>query len=80
MLFVTLHFREELQNDGLTIVDVEAVCRSGAVVQEPEPDIRTGCWKYHLEAVTADSSRMAVMFTFVERLNAVMITVFRRSS
>lgn len=73
------HFKEELVADGLTMQDVQVVCRSGAVASPPEPDIRTGQWKYRIEGLTPERIRVAVIFTFrTER--GVLITVFRRES
>jgi Domain of unknown function (DUF4258) len=74
----TTHFREELANDNLTTEDVLTICRSGAVIMEPEKDIRTGQWKYRIEGNTADSRRVAVIFTF-RRERGVFITVFERN-
>jgi Domain of unknown function (DUF4258) len=71
----TRHFLEELANDDLTMEDVLAVCRSGAVIMEPEKDIRNGQWKYRVEGPTADLRRVAIVFTFKSEL-AVFITVF----
>jgi hypothetical protein len=36
------HFREELANEGLDILDAHNVLRTGIIFQEPEPDIRSG--------------------------------------
>ena len=71
----TQHFRDDLAIDDLTMEDVLAVCRSGAVIMEPEEDIRTGHWKYRMEGTTADLRRVAMVFTFRPEL-AVCITVF----
>lgn len=74
----TKHFRDELVNDDLTMKDVLAVCKSGAVIMEPEKDIKTGKWKYRIEGITADRRQVAVVFTFRSDL-AVFITVFDRT-
>lgn len=73
------HFKEELANDGLTMEDVLTVCRSGAVIMAPEPDIRTGDWKYRMEGRTADDENVAMVFTFKLERKAVLITVFKRT-
>jgi len=72
---LTRHFRDELANDDLTMEDVLSVCRSGAVILEPEKDIKTGQWKYRIEGTTADLRRVAIVFAFKSEL-AVFITVF----
>jgi hypothetical protein len=58
----TKHFRDELTNDDLTTEDVLTVCKSGAVIMEPEKDIRTGQWKYRIEGGTADRRQVAGSF------------------
>lgn len=73
------HFRDELANDDLTMEDILAVCRSGAIVMAPEEDIKTGSWKYRIEGITADRRQAAVVFTFRRGL-AVFITVFERTA
>lgn len=73
----TKHFREELANDDLTMEDVLRVCKSGAIVMEPEQDIKTGHWKYRIEGSTVDARHIAVVFRL--RPDAgVFITVFER--
>lgn len=74
----TRHFREELANDGLTMQDVLTVCRAGAVIDEAEPDIRTGAWKYRIEGLTVERESVAVVFSFRPEDHAVCITVFKR--
>jgi hypothetical protein len=59
--------------------DVIRVCKSGAIAMPPEQDIRTGQWKYRIEGITPDLSRIAVVFAFRTEL-AVYITVFRRAA
>ena len=75
----TQHFGKELANDNLTTQDVLAVCRSGAVIMEPEKDIKTGQWKYRIEGITIERRKAAVVFTLKPSL-AVFITVFEQIS
>ncbi len=42
----SIHFREELANDELTVPEVLQVCRSGTIFMAPERDVKTGQWKY----------------------------------
>ncbi len=77
-IIYTRHFWGELANDDLTTDDILAVCRSGAVIMEPEKDIMTGQWKYRIDGITADCRPAAVVFTFRPEL-AVFITVFERT-
>ena len=74
----TRHFLEELRNDTLTMQDVLTVCRTGVVVDPPEPDIRSGEWKYRIEGRTLDQDLVVVVFCFRAEDGAVFITVFRR--
>ena len=73
---LTGHFRIELGNDGLVMGDVLTVCRSGAVLRAPEPDLRTGDWIYRIEGRTPDDDSIAVVFKF-EGERAVFITVWK---
>jgi hypothetical protein len=75
----TRHFRDELASDDLTIEDVLAACRSGAIVMAPEKDIRTGHWKYRIEGITAERRSIAVVFSLLPHA-AVFITVFERTA
>ena len=74
---LTGHFREELANDDLTMEDVFYVCRSGAILMEPEADLKTGRWKYRIEGNTMEPRNIAVVFTF-DVARAFLITVFER--
>ena len=49
------HFKEELANEGLDILDAHNVLRTGNIFQEPEPDIRSGDWKYRMEGTDLDT-------------------------
>jgi hypothetical protein len=49
------HFREELANEGLDILDAHHVLRKGNIFQEPETDIRSGDWKYRKEPILKES-------------------------
>ena len=77
-MILTRHFREELANDDLTMEDVLAACRSGAIVMSPEKDIKTGDWKYRIEGPTAERRHIAVVFCLRPDA-AVFITVFERA-
>jgi hypothetical protein len=70
------HFRDELAGDDLTIEDAWTVLRSGNIYDAPEPDIRTGEWKYRMEGYTPDGQWLAIVFCFRTRGRAFLITVF----
>jgi hypothetical protein len=70
------HFREELANEGLDILDAHNVLRTGNIFQEPEPDIRSGDWKYRMEGTDLEGKPLAVVFCFKDEVTGFLITVF----
>lgn len=70
------HFREELRKEGLSIPDAWQVLRSGCIYNPPEPDIKTGEWKYTIEGRVPDGIRPAIVFSFKQVNEAYLITVF----
>jgi hypothetical protein len=70
------HFREELRKEGLTIPDAWQVLRTGCIFKPPEPDIKTGEWKYTVEGFAPDGTWLAIVFSFKHVNAAYLITVF----
>ena len=70
------HFREELANEGLDILDAHNVLRTGIIFKEPEPDIRSGDWKYRIEGTDLEGKLLAVIFCFKDEATGFLITVF----
>ena len=70
------HFREELANEGLDILDAHHVLRTGSIFQEPEPDIRSGDWKYKMDGTDLEGESLAVVFCFRDAATGFLITVF----
>ena len=70
------HFREELANEGLDIFDAYNVLRMGIILHEPEPDIRSGDWKYRIEGTDLEGKPLAVVFCFKDEATGFLITVF----
>jgi Domain of unknown function (DUF4258) len=70
------HFREDLANEGLDILDAHNVLRTGNIFQEPEPDIRSGDWKYRMEGTDLEGKPLAVVFCFKDAATGFLITVF----
>jgi hypothetical protein len=70
------HFREELANEGLDILDAHNVLRAGSIFQEPEPDIRSGDWKYRMEGTDLEGKPLAVVICFKDAATGFLITVF----
>jgi hypothetical protein len=75
----TRHFREELENEKLTLPDALHVIRTGQIISEPEPDIKTGAWKYRIEGKEPDGKWLVIVFCFeeIETVEtALLITVW----
>jgi len=73
---MTTHAEEEMDDDGLTIFDVESAILTGEIV-ERQRDSRTRESKYLVRGETVDGSRRAVVvskFGPTDRL--VILTVF----
>jgi len=70
------HFREELADEGLDILDAHYVLKTGNIFLEPEPDIRSGDWKYRMEGTDLDGKPLAVVFCFEDESTGLLITVF----
>jgi hypothetical protein len=70
------HFRDELAKEGLDILDAHYVLRTGNIFQEPEPDIRSGDWKYRMEGTDIEGRPLAVVFCFRDESTGFLITAF----
>lgn len=75
-MILSAHFRKELANDCLDMSDATYVLKHGHILREPEPDIKTGEWKYRIEGTTTESKRLAVVFCFKALDTCFCITVF----
>jgi hypothetical protein len=58
------------------MADALAVLKSGNIYDAPEPDIRTGEWKYRMEGYVPDGQWLAIVFCFKTRERAFLVTVF----
>jgi hypothetical protein len=58
------HFRDELENEGLTLSDALHVLGTGRIYGEPEQDIKTGDWKYRIEGKEVDGRALKIVFCF----------------
>jgi hypothetical protein len=73
---MTIHAEEEMDNDGLTIFDVESVILTGEII-ERQRDRKTRDHKYLVRGEIVDGSRKAVVvsrFGPTDRL--VILTVY----
>lgn len=72
---MTLHAEEEMDNDGLTIFDVERAVLTGEIV-ERQKDYHTEEWKYLVSGLAIDGRSVIVIgeLSLTEKL--VIITVY----
>lgn len=70
------HFAQALKDDGLDLGDARQVLKTGNIHDEPEFDVRRQQWRYRIEGKEPDGKWLAMIFTFVEVDEAVMITAY----
>jgi hypothetical protein len=72
---MTIHAQEEMEDDGLTVFDVESGLLTGAIV-ERQRDRKTGEWKYLVEGLTLAGAGCVVVgkITPVDKL--AILTVY----
>ena len=73
---VTLHGEEEIDEDELSIFDVERAILTGAII-ERQKDIVKGEWKYIVRGQTMDGSEIAIVAKLSSTNKMVIITVYR---
>ena len=73
---LTIHADEEMDADGLTISDVEAVFLRGQIV-ERQRDRMSGERKYRLRGTTGDGGMAEVIARIGPTGKVVVITVYR---
>ena len=50
------HFRDELAKEGLIFGDALRVLKTGQIYSEPDPDPKSGDWKYRVEGSEVDGN------------------------
>ena len=75
---MTLHANEEMNDDGLTIYDVERGILSGTILQR-QRDRLTGESKYRIKGTTVDGQEVNVIAKIGPTGKLVIITVYRVS-
>ena len=75
---MTLHADEEMNNDGLSIQDVERIILNGEIL-ERQPDRESGEDKYRIKGETISSRNMEVIAKISPTDKLVIITVFLQS-
>ncbi len=73
---VTFHADEEMDDDELSIFDVERAVLTG-VITERQKDIETTEWKYIVRGQTIEGSTIEVVAKLASTNKMVVITVYR---
>ncbi len=73
---MTLHAEEEMDDDNLTIYDVESGILTGKI-QERQKDQETAEWKYLIEGQTISGESIVVVGKISSTNKLVLITVWR---
>lgn len=72
---MTLHGEEEMNDDGLTIFDVERGVLTGQII-ERQKDHQTGEWKYLIQGKTISDDDVVVVSKLSPTEKLVIITVY----
>ncbi len=72
---MTLHAEEEMDNDDLSVFDIERVILTGRIV-ERQKDVETGEWKYLIDGKTIDERDIVVLTKLSPTDKLVIITVY----
>jgi hypothetical protein len=73
---VTLHADEEMNNDDLSIFDIERAILNGEIL-ERQKNTEPSEWKYIIRGQAIDSSYIIVVAKFGVSGKMVVITIFR---
>jgi hypothetical protein len=73
---MTIHADEEMDNDGLTIFDVESVVLSGRII-ERQKDQQAGEWKYLVKGESLNGESVVTATKIGPTGKLVFITVYR---
>jgi hypothetical protein len=73
---MTLHADEEMDNDNLTIYDMEHGILTGEII-ERERDRVTGEWKYRIRGETVDGTGVEEIAKLSPTGKLVIITVYK---
>lgn len=76
----TRHFREELEMEGLSLLDAHYVLYHGVVFSEPEHDIYFQQWRYRMEGTEPDGRYLSIIFTFEGPEAGLLVTIFSDQS
>ena len=73
---MSIHADDEMDEDGLTIFDVESVILSGKII-ERQKDQNTGEWKYIVKGESLASESVVTVTKISPTGKLVFVTVFR---
>ena len=73
---MTIHAKEEMEDDDLSILDVEHVILTGEII-ERQQDQETGEWKYLIAGQTLADDPLIVVAKLALTGTLVIITVYR---
>lgn len=72
---MTLHAEEEMDEDGLTIYDVERIILTGEII-ERQKDKETAEWKYVIRGRTLTRSIAVVVSKIESKRKLIILTVY----
>ncbi len=73
---MTLHANEEMEEDELTIFDVESAVLSGSII-ERQKDSASGEWKYLVKGESLDGGPVITVTKISPTGKLIFVTVFR---
>lgn len=73
---MTLHAEDEMEEDNLTVLDVESCILTGRIILR-QKDHDTGQWKYGVRGHTIDGSSIDVVVRLSGADRLVIITTYR---
>lgn len=74
---MTIHGEEEMENDGLSILDIESAILTGEIL-EHQRDVNTAESKYLVTGKTLDDLDITVVAKLGQRGKLFIITVYRK--
>jgi len=72
---VTLHADEEMEDEGVTIYEVEKCILNGSII-ERQKDVTTDEWKYRIKCVTSRGKVIFIIAKLSRTGKLVIITVY----
>lgn len=73
ILHLTDHFKKRCLQRNASVNDAVNVMKSGAILKQGEPDLKTGQIVYNVE-----TTKMAVSFQFIDEARIRLITIKRK--